>query len=90
MRRNPKRAAITELLLQGIQVHTGSSDEDGQLVLAEGRLVAVLVHLADRAHDGLVGAWFLEAGFGPCAATTPPVFQSLDAAQDWVRSQLET
>lgn len=31
-----------------------------------------LVRLEDRAHEGLVGAWFLEAGFGPCAATTPP------------------
>lgn len=50
-----------------------------------------LVRLEDRAHEGLVGAWFLEAGFGPCAATTPPpVFQNLDAAQDWVRIQLET
>jgi len=77
------------LLLQPIQVHTGSSDEDGRLVLVEGRLVAVLVCLTDQAHDGLVGAWFLEAGFGPCAATTPPVFQSLDAAQDWIRIQVE-
>jgi len=58
-------------------------------VLAEGRLVAVLVRLADQAHQGLVGAWFLEAGFGPCAATTPPMFQNLDAAKDWVRTQLE-
>ena len=57
-------------------------------MLAEGRLVAVLVRLADQAHQGLVGAWFLEAGFGPCAATTPPMFQSLDAAQNWVKIQL--
>ncbi len=58
-------------------------------MLVEGRLVAVLVRLTDRAHDRLVEAWFLEAGFGPCAATTPPVFQSLDAAQDWIQIQFE-
>ncbi len=75
--------------MQPIQVHTGSSDEEGRLVLVEGRLVAVLVRLTDRAHDVLVGTWFLEAGFGPCAATSPPVFQTLDAAQDWVRIQIE-
>jgi len=90
VRRNPKRVTVTALFLQPIQVHTGSSDEDGRLVLAEGRLVAVLVRLADQAaHQGLVGAWFLEAGFGPCAATTAPLFQNLEAAEDWVRIQLE-
>ncbi len=69
-------------------VHTGSGDEDGQLVLADGRLVAVLVRLGDVAHVGLLGAWFLEAGFGPCAQTVAPVFNDLDAAQDWIRRQL--
>jgi len=77
-----------ELLLRPLPVHTGSGDEDGQLVLANGRLVAVLVRLADAAHAGLLGAWFLEVGFGPCAQTAPPVFNDLDAAQDWIRQQL--
>lgn len=72
-------------------MHTGSGDEDGRLVLADGRLVAVLVRLGDLAHAehaGLLGAWFLEAGFGPCAHATPPVFCDLDAAQTWIRRQL--
>lgn len=77
-----------ELLLHAVPVHTGSGDEDGQLVLADGRLVAVLVRLGDAAHAGLLGAWFLEAGFGPCARTAAPVFNDLDAAQDWIRRQL--
>lgn len=77
-----------ELLLHPVPVHTGSGDEDGQLVLADGRLVAVLVRLGDAAHAGLLGAWFLEAGFGPCSQAAPPLFTDLDAAQDWIRQRL--
>jgi len=54
----------------------------------DGRLVAVLVRLADRAHAEHIGAWFLEAGFGPCACAQWPVFDSLEMARDWVRRQL--
>jgi len=72
------------LLLQPVPVHTGSGDEDAQLVLADGRLVAVLVRLADPMHGSLVGRWFLEAGFGPCAAGMGSVFDSLDSAQLWI------
>ncbi len=78
-----------ELSLRPVPVHTGSGDEDGQLVLANGRLVAVLVRLGDAAHAGLLGAWFLEAGFGPCAQATAPVFCDLDAARNWIRQQFE-
>lgn len=78
-----------ELRIQPVPLHTGSGDEDGGLVLADGRLVAVLVRLADRAHGELVGHWHLEAGFGPCAEAPPhPVFDSLDAAFAWVNGQL--
>ncbi len=77
------------LLLQPVPVYTGSGDQDGQLVLADGRLVAVLVRLDDQSHAGLIGAWFLEAGFGPCAHVVAPIFSDLDAAQDWIRQQFE-
>ena len=77
-----------DLILQPMPVHTGSGDEEGRLVLAGGRLVAVLVRLADQAHAEMVGTWFLEAGFGPCARAAAPVFDSLDAAQACVRRQL--
>ena len=77
------------LLVQPVRVATGSADEDGRLVLADGRLVAVLVRLADEIHAGRVGSWHLEAGFGPCAAEVPsPTFDSLGAAQAWVERQL--
>lgn len=78
-----------ELLLHPMPVHTGSGDQDGQLVLADGRLVAVLVRLDDTSHAGLVGAWFLEAGFGPCAHVVAPIFRDLDMAQSWIRQQFD-
>lgn len=78
-----------DLRLRPIPVFTGSGDDDGRLVLADGRLVAVLVRLRDQAHDDLVGAWFLEAGFGPCAEAAAPIFATLDAARDWVHDQIE-
>ena len=76
------------LLLQPMRVATGSADEEGRLVLADGQLVAVLVQLAEAAYAGLVGSWFLEAGFGACAVPTAPTFASLEAALAWVEHQL--
>ena len=81
---------LVDLLLRPVPVYTGSGDQEGQLVLADGRLVAVLVRLDDTSHAGLVGAWFLEAGFGPCAQVVAPTFGDLDAAKHWIRQQFET
>lgn len=77
------------LRLRPVEILTDSGDNDGRLVLTKGRLVAVLVQLADQAHAELVGSWFLEAGFGPCGTVTAPVFKSLDEAQDWIAARLE-
>jgi len=79
---------MAELILESMPVNTGSHDDDGRLVLADGRLVAVLVRLADQAHAEQSGAWFLEAGFGPCACAQFPVFDTLEIARNWVRRQL--
>ena len=79
---------ISRILLQPIRVATDSSDEDGRLVLVDGRLVAVLVHLQDSGHDELTGSWFLEAGFGPCATPACETFKSLNAAQIWIMDRL--
>lgn len=82
---------VPELRIQPMPLHTGSGDEEGGLVLADGKLVAVLVRLADRMHGDLVGHWHLEAGFGPCAEAPPhPVFASLDAVSAWVERRLAT
>ena len=72
------------LELQPVLVDTGTKDEEGCLVFADGRLVAVLVRLSDQ-HDGVAGQWYHEHGFGPeLEKPAHPIFPTLDAAQDWI------
>ena len=54
-----------------MQVATGSYDTEGQVVFADGFLVAVLVRHSDQ-RDDLAGMWFLEAGFGRMTITALP------------------
>ncbi|MCJ2133007.1 hypothetical protein MKK69_02805 [Methylobacterium sp. J-026] len=77
------------LQLQPVRVATSSQDSNGQLVFAGGFLVAVLVRLSDQ-HGADVGLWFLEAGFGPTAVMSAPLFLDLDAAQDWIEQHLSS
>ena len=75
------------LTLQPTRVAT-EADEEGMLVFADSRLVAVLVHLSDE-NEIAPGDWYLEAGFGQCLDSLKhPTFPSLDAAQDWIERQL--
>ena len=76
-----------------VLVDTASPDETGRLVLADGRLVAVLVRVAGfQGEAGPGGAapsgWQMEAGFGPCAAPVPPWFDTLAEAGAWVHARL--
>jgi len=49
---------------QKVRIATGSADEDGWLLFADGSLVAVLVHLSEPSHGALRGTWFIEWGVG--------------------------
>jgi len=71
------------LTTQAVRVETGTDDEDGLLVFAEGRLVAVLVRLSDQ-HETAAGQWFYECGFGRLDGPDHPVFSDLDAARSWI------
>jgi hypothetical protein len=73
--------------LQPVFVETGSNDREGCLVFTDGRLAAVLVRLSEQ-HADLAGQWHYEHGFGPLEGPTHPVFETLDAAQDWIRQRL--
>ncbi|SFM57204.1 hypothetical protein [Methylobacterium pseudosasicola] len=75
------------LHLQPVRVATSSEDSDGQLVFADGFLVAVLVRLSDQ-HGADVGLWFLEAAFGLTSVMSAPLFLDLDAAQGWIERHL--
>lgn len=71
-----------------VKVATGSADEEGRLVLSEGKLIAVLVRLDDPNHGPAVGQWSLEAGFNGVDSTKPPLFANLAAAERWLARQL--
>ncbi|KAA2236613.1 hypothetical protein [Salinarimonas soli] len=76
------------LILQPVRVATGS-DEEGMLVFAGDRLVAVLVRLTDQhAETGLAGHWFLETGFGVLDRPHEATFPDLEAAKGWVHARL--
>jgi hypothetical protein len=73
---------------QDVSVDTRSEDQQGCLLFAEGKLVAVLVRLANHVHGSDRGAWYVEAGFGRCATILPPLFATLEDAETWVCRQV--
>jgi hypothetical protein len=73
-----------KLTFQAIEIMTGHADRQGQLVLADGQLIAVLVLLDDEIHGEDRGRWFLEAGFGPCQLPVQPAFSDLETAARWI------
>jgi hypothetical protein len=74
------------LTLQPVRVAT-DYDEDGCLVFADNRLVAVLVRLSEH-HGHVAGQWFYETGFGRLNGPEHPIFLDLDVAQDYIRDRL--
>jgi hypothetical protein len=76
-----------KLGLQSVAVDTNAPDEEGCLVFANNRLVAVLVRLSTE-HGRKAGRWYLEHGFGKLDRLSHPIFADLDEAQDWVAKQI--
>lgn len=76
------------LHLQPVPIATGSGDTEGQLVFANGFLVAVLVRLSED-HGDDVDKWFLEAGFGRVDDQSGSTFADLDEAQEWIQGRLD-
>jgi hypothetical protein len=72
-----------------IRVETGTPEEDGRLVLVNGKLVAVVVHLSDdHLMPDLQGKWSVEAGFGPLLEKYR-VFPTFEAVEAWVSQSFE-
>jgi len=90
--RNPKPSRpLPTFECRPILVNTASPDEKGCLVLADNRLVAVLVRVADTGAEQdrkEPCGWQMEAGFGRCAVSVPPLFDTLADAVAWMRTQL--
>jgi hypothetical protein len=84
-----------DITLQPMSVLADGGSHEGQLILADGQLVAVFTWVTPEETVGgqeRAGGWFLEAGFGPCSSLTsarPPVLATLDEAVTWVRTRLD-
>jgi hypothetical protein len=80
---------VSAISFQAIPILIDGHDTQGQLVLMDGQLVAVLARLDGDAHDAAMKSWWnLEAGFGPCQAIGNNLFQTLNDAEAWVRQKL--
>lgn len=73
---------------QPILIDTRSRDEEGMLVFWDGKLVALLICLADECHGELRGQWFPEVLLGALSGRRPGLFESKTAALAWVRQCL--
>ncbi len=73
-----------EITSQPVRVSVGSLDEEGQMVLVDGTMVAVLVRLTGPYDDPhLHGKWCVQRGFGPLSEGDE-LFSTLEEAEDWV------
>jgi hypothetical protein len=85
---------MTAISFQPIPILIDGHDAQGQLVLVDGQLVAVLARLDAEFHEpSNRGWWNLEAGFGPCcfspgARSRDDLFESLAEAEAWVQDRL--
>lgn len=75
------------VVLQPISVDTASPDQAGMLVMANGKLVAVLVRLDAPEHKRR-GTWYMEVGLGRLANVRTPTFDTLEDATYWIRRRL--
>jgi len=74
---------------QDVRVAIGNRNEPGLLVFAKGSLVAVVTQVGRTMGGAHRRVWFLEAGFGPCAAWPKPEFDSSDEVQAWIAQRIE-
>jgi hypothetical protein len=73
-----------EITWRPVRVGVGSLDEEGQMVLVDGKLVAILVHLTNPYNTPeLRGKWVVEVGFGPLSEKHE-LFSTLEEAEAWV------
>jgi hypothetical protein len=67
-----KQGSIS-LTKQPVRVAAGGGDEEGYLIFAHERLIAVLVRLSQQ-HEEMAGRWYLEIGFGRLEGPRKPTF----------------
>lgn len=67
-------------------IELAEDDNEGRLVLHDGRLLAVLSCLSDQ-HAANAGQWFIECGFGPVSGAER-YFEDLAEAEAWFNAAI--
>jgi hypothetical protein len=83
------KAMPLDISFQPLRVLIDGHDSEGNLVLADNQLAAVIVRLDGEHHDPEhTGLWHLEAGLGKCAVRTTHLFKTPEDAGAWVERTL--
>jgi hypothetical protein len=83
------KAMPLDISFQPMRVLIDGHDSEGNLILADGQLAAVIVRLDGEIHaPEHKGHWNLEAGFGRCAVRAVPPFRTPEEAGAWVEQTL--
>lgn len=82
--------AYASISLQPLLLFLNGDDQEGRLILVDGKLAAVLARLDSEAHPAeLLGQWSLEAGFGPCdPGGREFLFDTPDEAARWAADRV--
>ena len=74
--------------LQPAMIDAEAGDDHGLIVRVDDRIVAIFTKLSADCHGQLRGHWFLEAGFGRCAAHAVEPFESLSLGLAYLAQRL--
>jgi hypothetical protein len=78
-----------DISFQPMRVLIDGHDSEGNLILSDGQLAAVIVRLDGQSHNPEhKGLWNLEAGFGKCNVRDAPLFRTPEEAGAWVEQIL--
>lgn len=80
---------MSKIEFVAVRLNTASDDEEGRLIMCDGRLVGILARLDAKEQAPLRGYWSLEAGLGPLAEFKPKPFKDLGAACDWAEKRCD-
>ena len=90
LRPNRKAKVMTlDISFLPMRVLVDGHDSQGNLILADNQLAAVIARLDGEHHDSEhKGLWHLEAGFGKCNVRETPLFKTPEEAGAWVDQTL--
>lgn len=79
---------MSQTCVYRLRVRTDTDDKSTLLLLADNKLVAILVKLADECHGDERGKWMIEKTFGLGLIRVPDTFASAAEGAAWVSEHI--